>query len=306
MNKTVCQVSQAGNSINFLFSDGSSKQVTKSHKQYNFILKNLGKIFDGSLDVATIDGFFGMVENHRIADCGVYLEKGDFFFEGQKITSYLDDATMRLLEEGYTLDPVLKTLENICYNPNEECRKFVFSFLNTHKLPLTSDGCFLAYKEVGDDYKSLTAGEEDVTVSEDGKPDFVAKGRIPYVVGTTVKMKRSECDPNRQNLCSKGFHFGSAEYKYTGGRGKCLLLKINPRNVVSLPSDLSQLKGRTCEAFVMAEITKEEAHSNDPVKHWQKYVDVANFKSFAPTVIVSGKKAVGPLRDSKGRFVKQK
>jgi hypothetical protein len=118
-------------------------------------------------------------------------------------------------------------------------------------------------------------------------------------------------------------HAGSFEYatKHFGG-GKTILIKINPKNIVSVPTDYNGGKMRVCEFYVVSEykgtqpLTQQEVlqkgHitqlcSTDPVQAPQEAVEVST-KVYASSVTPSTKyDSLGrpiPKRDQFGRFIK--
>jgi hypothetical protein len=97
---------------------------------------------------------------------------------------------------------------------------------------------------------------------------------IDNSVGQVVSMPRYKVDDNRNNTCSSGLHFCSLSYlKNCFGFGdNVVILKINPRDVVSIPSDYNNSKGRCCLYEVIGvlenkeeDILKEEVVVNDNV-----------------------------------------
>lgn len=91
--------------------------------------------------------------------------------------------------------------------------------------------------------------------------------------GNTVSMPRYQVDSNRYNTCSVGLHFCSREYLPAFGCGdgeKVVLVKVNPADVVSIPVDYNNAKGRTWKYEVVSEVTgltEEEINSFPPVVH---------------------------------------
>ena len=90
------------------------------------------------------------------------------------------------------------------------------------------------------------------------------------MVGDVVVQKRNEVDDIRDNVCSNGLHFCSLSYipKYHGGTGRVMIVKINPADVVSIPSDYDNAKGRCCKYTVIGEHT-------DPEKEYKQYTESA-------------------------------
>jgi hypothetical protein len=123
-------------------------------------------------------------------------------------------------------------------NPNKDAQARLFTFLEKSKLPLTPDGCFLAYRGVREDFKDKHSG------TFDNSP------------GQIVKMDRKGCDEDSHSCCSRGLHFCSLPYLgptggWAGGRDNLIVIKINPRDVVAIPYTYDDTKGRCCRFEVL-------------------------------------------------------
>jgi hypothetical protein len=130
----------------------------------------------------------------------------------------------------------------------------LYDFLAHWGLPVTPDGCFLAYKRVTDDYK-----------------DFYTR-KVDNRVGAKPSMPRNRVDDNREEGCSKGFHAGAIAYvkDFNPNMGHIMIVKINPKNAVSVPKDCSCTKLRICEYEVVGEYQRDLVDSpvylSNPVK----------------------------------------
>jgi hypothetical protein len=128
-------------------------------------------------------------------------------------------------------------------NPSMQSQKELYDFLEHEHLPITEDGHFLAYKAVRNDYKDKYRGTFDNSV------------------GQVVKMQRAKVDDDRARGCSDGLHAGALNY--VAGYGsvesgdRIVIVKINPRDVVSVPSDCNCEKLRTCRYEVVGEYQGE-------------------------------------------------
>jgi hypothetical protein len=159
-----------------------------------------------------------------------------------------DAITNRILKmntDGFDVFPLVNFLENLYKNPSKTAIDELFLFLDACELPITSDGCFIAYKIVRNDYLDIYSG------------------KMSNAVGNTVEMPRFEVDDRRENTCSKGLHFCSKEYLTAYGSSnrdtdRCVLVKINPADVVSIPSDYNNAKGRTAKYVVVGEVQDAE------------------------------------------------
>jgi bifunctional DNA-binding transcriptional regulator/antitoxin component of YhaV-PrlF toxin-antitoxin module len=127
---------------------------------------------------------------------------------------------------------------NLRQNPSEESRKDLYTFLEKNHVPITEDGYFVAYKGVNNDFTDNRTGSYDNSI------------------GKTVKMPRDQVNPDRNQTCSTGLHV--AAYEYAKGFAALLIeVKVNPRDVVSVPTDYNAQKMRVCEYTVVAECENE-------------------------------------------------
>jgi hypothetical protein len=161
---------------------------------------------------------------------------GEFFWDGAPIHNALTTKMVDMLRDGFTIEPFVNFMTNLMENPSRRAVTELYSFLEKGELPITSDGHFLAYKKVRDDYLDV----HSVTISN--------------AVGQVVSMARNQVDDNPANTCSSGLHFCSKDYLQNFGGSRIMILKINPRDVVSIPADYNDTKGRTCRYEVIGEL----------------------------------------------------
>jgi hypothetical protein len=167
---------------------------------------------------------------------------GSLYRNGDPLHSFFEDRIYSLLERGEDILPLLKFIDNLYMNPSFTAIKEFFLFLEKANLPITSDGHFLAYKMVGMDYLDIHSQTFDNSV------------------GQILHMERNQVNDNREITCSEGFHFCSREYVTKSGFGnaassRMMVLKINPADVVSIPKDYNDAKGRCCGYEVVDEIS---------------------------------------------------
>jgi hypothetical protein len=72
--------------------------------------------------------------------------------------------------------------------------------------------------------------------------------------GCVVEMERNAVDDNKDQTCSTGLHFCGMSYLSHFGGERTVIVKINPRDVVSIPSDYNDAKGRACRYEVIGEL----------------------------------------------------
>lgn len=169
------------------------------------------------------------------------------YFNDQPVRSYLADRMLDFLRDGHDVGPWARFMDKLHDNPSKTAVDELFLWLEKANMPITPDGNFLAYKKVKDDYSSYH-------LDPNGNPVYNR-------VGDVVEMPRNQVDDNRNRTCSTGLHFCSWHYlpHYYGNQGRVVILEINPADVVSIPSDYDNAKGRAWRYVVKGEIPEKDA-----------------------------------------------
>ena len=146
---------------------------------------------------------------------------------------------MSFISEGLNEKPLIKFLANLMENPSRASRVEFYDFLEHRNIPIDENGFVLAYKGVNANYTDKHSGKFDNTP------------------GQVISMPRRDVDDDRRNECSYGFHVGSIEYAamFAGAGGKVVIVRVNPKDVVSVPQDYNGQKCRVCEYTVLEDYT---------------------------------------------------
>lgn len=181
------------------------------------------------------------------------LENDLIVFEDRPFSEAVTDKVLRMLESGNRPKPLFQFLENVRANPSKAAQDELLLFCSANNFMITDDGYILAYKSVNGDYMDLHSGT------------------IRNAVGDKVAMERNEVNDNRNVTCSDGLHFAAYEYASTwagdidGIHRRLMLMKVHPRDVVSIPADYANQKGRCCYYEVIDEITTGQALEHQEV-----------------------------------------
>jgi len=199
--------------------------------------------------------------------------KGEtLYWKGREFHNSLSRRMIQMFQDGFPIEPLVLFMENLMQNPSYRAVNELYEFLEKNTLPITPDGHFLAYKKVRTDYLDVHSG----TVLNKVAATFTAEEQasLPITSGrkkevtveiqngvTVVSMPRNEVNDDKNQTCSEGLHFCSKEYLGSFGGDRVMILKINPRDVVSIPTDYNRSKGRACRYEVIAElgVNPEEA-----------------------------------------------
>lgn len=189
----------------------------------------------------------------------ITTDGNNIFLDGDVIHDSLADYILRLVRleaQGNTevsYAPFVNFLEKLAQNPSEKSRKSLYNFITHHGLTILPNGDFLAYKGVQQDFGSISKGPGIVN-------GVKLNGSLPNKPGNTLWVERSYVDDNDARGCSAGLHAGTPEYasNWSGSVGRVVAVAINPRDVVSVPNDLTFQKIRTARYTVLHEAPRVE------------------------------------------------
>lgn len=199
-----------------------------------------------------------LVKVGGILDGRMTIEDNRVLIDHAPIDTALEGHILRLLrgdgtpKDARNWNAFAKFVENLYSNTSEFVREQLFAWLNYENFKgqgftLTDDGCFLGYKGC--------AGTAAAPVSINHGSAIVNgvshSGAIPNPVGAIVEMPRHLVQADPSVGCSAGLHVGTHAYADNWQRGVLLLVKVNPRDVVSVPTECDAQKIRTCRYEVL-------------------------------------------------------
>lgn len=160
------------------------------------------------------------------------VEGNTFSFNGSPLPSDLNSRVLKLATGNADPTPLLKFWERLQKNPSMRSVEQLWPFLEHRGIPITEDGCFLAYKGVRTDFKDAHSGKWD------NSP------------GAINEMPRNQISDDPNHACHEGFHVGALEYAKSFS-ARVVVCKVDPENVVCVPYDSSQQKMRVCRYEVI-------------------------------------------------------
>jgi len=239
--------------------------VSKSHMTYNTVLEAI-KAGDWDKVKESIEPKKAIIAYGK---GNLSVQDGEVYWKGEVFSSYQTGKMVEMLESGFSIEPLANFTENVMKNPSRRAVYELYPFLEKGGMPITPDGHFLAYKKVNDNYfdvHSRTVLNKPYGLMVDNDLKWIAEGSagkkkevtVSIENGVTVvSMERNEVNDDKDQTCSEGLHFCSKEYLRSFGGDRTVILKINPADVVSIPSDYNNSKGRTCRYEVIGELNEE-------------------------------------------------
>ena len=232
------------NSVNILI-DGQMRTVDKSHANHAAVLSVLR-------DITSIGEAVAVSRLRKLIDIPAYVALATFgrvtvckdavLYNGVEVRGVVADRLLELLNGGFDIRPLGYLLDRVMLNPVQSARDELYLWLERSNMPLTADGCFLAYKKVRSDYKSYHDGATDNSIGT----------KLPTM---------DDVDTDRTKTCSRGYHFCSHDYlpSYYGGEGRVVVVKVAPEDVRAIPNDYDNAKGRASTYEIVGEVPEKEA-----------------------------------------------
>lgn len=223
--------------------DNETHTISRSHVAYSKVREAI-KAQDWVTVAEQINPVKAVIE----FGMGKVAVKGDtLYWDDEVLDNSLSKRLIQMLQDGFTVEPLVLFMENIMENPSARAVNELYGFLERNNLPITPDGHFLAFKMVRQDYTDCHRGTMDNSV------------------GQVLSMPRNKVDDEKTKTCSYGLHFCSKEYigKVFGKDKPVMILKINPRDVVSIPTDYNFSKGRACGYEIVGELGVSAADAFD-------------------------------------------
>jgi hypothetical protein len=209
-----------------------SHTISKTHITYQ-------KVVD-AIKAGEWDSLADIIEPKKVVlnygQGNVSIQGETLYWKGKVLNTGLATRMIQMLQEGFPIEPMVNFMENLYKNPSHRAVTELYGFLEKNNLPITPDGHFLAYKKVRGNFFDCHTGTMDNSV------------------GNVVEMERHEVNDNKDETCSTGLHFCGMSYLANFSGERTVIVKINPADVVSIPSDYNNAKGRACRYEVIGEL----------------------------------------------------
>tara|TARA_A100001391_G_scaffold163483_2_gene123013 strand:- start:1965 stop:2780 length:816 start_codon:yes stop_codon:yes gene_type:complete len=175
-------------------------------------------------------------------DAEITFVHGELRLNGERMSEAQSARIGEFSTRGIPVDPFLMFVARLQRNPSVRARTSLLEWITANNMPVTEDGCFIAFKIVKEDYWDIYTGKT-----------------FYHKPGSVVSMERGDVDEDPDRTCSSGAHFcGEGYLPYYGTRNgnRIVILKIAPEDVVSFPTDYNLAKGRACGYKVIQELQR--------------------------------------------------
>lgn len=207
------------------------------------------------------------------------IRDGAIYFGEERLEKTLAEHLLSLLDEENTPKDeklwrsYVRFLDNLHQNANEDIRKQLFRWMDYENkagnaFAITDDGCLVGYKGCGGTVLEPMSVHSGFAIV-DGEEMY---GQIPNKVGSVISMPRSSVQYDPSVGCSTGLHVGTRDYA-TKWAPILLLVKVNPRDVVSVPYECESQKMRVCEYTVLEVTDASDEHKRFYETSYEDYCD---------------------------------
>lgn len=179
---------------------------------------------------------------------------GFLYFEDEQVATDPTNRIIEMIRQGFPHQPMLNYLSNLYDNVSERAVQESYKWSSHKGLPITIDGMLVGYKGVvkynGEDRKDKNGKD----LKGGDLVDKYTGHSFRNNVGDKCSMKRRQVCDDHTVGCSSGLHVGTYEYAcdWAGPTGVVVLVKFNPKDIVSVPSDCNCQKMRVSEYEVVA------------------------------------------------------
>lgn len=220
------------NQVTVYFADGASAVWRSSSPNFDKVKALV--IQDNWVEIEFLHNQAKAILNNKVELVGDQLKvkSGDIEHIVQS-SSPIRDFIFLLKKKGIidsSIEDIKPFLINMFENPYIKAVTEIYDYCQAMDFEITKDGCFLAYKNVRSDLGSIHDG-----------------GRTKHIIGEVTEVEAFDTDRNK--TCSKGLHFCSKEYLSSYRGDVTLVVKINPKDVVAIPTDYKFQKGR-CRKYI--------------------------------------------------------
>lgn len=235
---------------------------------YTVVLDNKPLHFD-----PTHPEFVNLVECVKVGDSDQLVEllnvgtvienwsEGNFSFrdgylyygQDEQIATQPTERIIEMIKQGWDHMPMLRYLDNLYENVSQRAVSESYEWSMHKGLPITDDGYMVGYKGV-----AIYRGEDRLdklgrTLTDGDLVDKYTGKSFRNNVGDLNHMPRRQVCDDHTKGCEAGLHIGTFEYAegWAGSGGCVVLVKFNPADIVSVPSDCECQKIRVSKYEVL-------------------------------------------------------
>ena len=243
---------------------GQPHQFDHTHPEYNGLCECV--MAGDSDEFVNLINTGTVIENW--SEGNFEFRDGFLYYENERVANQPTERIINMIKNSWDYKPMLAYLDRLYQNVSNRAVHESYTWCSNKGLPITDDGMLIGYKGV-----SLYSGED--RFDKLGRP--LAEGdHVDKYTGTSFRNNiGDECSMNRRGVsdncndgCASGLHVGTYEYaeNWAGTNGVVVLVKFDPADIVSVPTDCQYSKMRVSKYTVVSvarEQLEEEVYTEE-------------------------------------------
>ena len=243
---------------------GQPHQFDHTHPEYNGLCE--------CVMTGDADEFVNLINTGTVienwSEGNFAFRDGFLYYEDEQVANQPTERIINMIKNSWDYKPMLAYLDRLYQNVSNRAVQESYNWCSHKGLPISDDGMLIGYKGV-----SLYSGED--RFDKLGRP--LAEGdHVDKYTGTSFRNNiGDECSMNRRGVsdncndgCASGLHVGTYEYaeNWAGTNGVVILVKFDPADIVSVPTDCQYSKMRVSKYTVVSvarEQLEEEVYTED-------------------------------------------
>jgi len=249
---------------------GQPHQFDHTHPEYNGLCE--------CVMAGDADEFVNLINTGTVienwSEGNFEFRDGFLYYESEQVASQPTERIINMIRNGWDHKPMLAYLDRLYQNVSNRAVHESYTWCSHKGLPITDDGMLIGYKGV-----SLYSGENRLDklgrpITEGDHVDKYTGISFRNNVGDECSMNRRGVSDNCNEGCASGLHVGTYEYaeNWAGTNGVVVLVKFDPSDIVSVPTDCGYSKMRVSKYTVVSvarEQLEEEVYMEED--EWDMY-----------------------------------
>ncbi len=209
------------------------------------------------------------------------MRDGFLYYGDEQVAAQPTERIVGLIKGGHDHKPMLAYLDNLYQNVSNRAVYESYGWCSHKGLPITEDGMMIGYKGVAMYHGPGTTDKNGRTLTEGDMVDKYTGMSFRNNVGDVCSMNRRQVSDDCSKGCAAGLHVGTYDYAndWAGPNGVVVLVKFNPADIVSVPTDCDHQKMRVSDYTVLSvtrEQLEEEVYDEDEFNDDLMYIDNDN------------------------------
>lgn len=241
---------QAGKEVAYIITGDSivltvgddTEIVDSSHQNYKQILVAIvSENYKEAYDLMNISKAITAFTKGAIT-----VKGGELHYGEMQLKSTLVDRILALMAEGDEgFKRLVAFLERLLENPSPRSVQELWGFVSHLDVEIDQEGYLIGWKNVN---------------SRGGKLFDCHTGKVPNDVGNIVEMPRHMVNDNKDQTCSQGLHVAAWGYLRHFSGNTTLKVRVDPADVVSIPTDYNDQKMRAAKYEVIDTVGSDRKH----------------------------------------------